>query len=61
MRIGLSDRGAGEEVHAVPLLDGSGRKAKEIIGAVNARLDSLSRITGFTIWPEPEFPKTTTL
>jgi len=26
-----------------------------------ARLDPLSRITGFTIWPETEFPKTTTL
>ncbi len=58
--IGL-DRGAGEEVHAVLLLDGSGRQAEEIIGEVNARIDPLSRITGLTIWPETEFPKTTTL
>jgi long-chain acyl-CoA synthetase len=58
--IGL-DRGAGEEVHGVLLLDGSGRKPEEIVVEVNARLDPLSRITGFTIWPETEFPKTTTL
>jgi long-chain acyl-CoA synthetase len=58
--IGL-DRGGGEEVHAVLLLDGSNRRGEEIIGEANARLDPLSRITGFTIWPEAEFPKTTTL
>ena len=58
--IGL-DRGGGEEVHAVLLLDGSGRKAEEVIAEVNGRLDPLERISGFTIWGEPEFPKTTTL
>ena len=58
--IGL-DRGAGEEVHAALLLDGSGRRAEEIISEVNARLDPLERITGFSIWPDAEFPKTTTL
>lgn len=58
--IGL-DRGGGEEVHAVMILDGSGRKPEEIIGELNGWLDPLSRITGFTLWPEAEFPKTTTL
>jgi long-chain acyl-CoA synthetase len=58
--IGL-DRGVGEEVHAVLLLDGSGIKPEEIIGVVNARLDPLARITGFSLWPDTEFPKTATM
>ncbi len=58
--IGL-DRGSGEEVHAVLIPDGSGRKTEEIIDEANAALDALHRVTGFTVWPEPDFPKTTTL
>jgi long-chain acyl-CoA synthetase len=58
--IGL-DRGGGEEVHAVLLLDGSGVKPEEVIGQANKRLDAMHQITGFTLWNEPEFPKTTTL
>jgi long-chain acyl-CoA synthetase len=58
--IGL-DKGGGEEVHAVLLLDGSGGNPEEIIGQANSRLDALHRITGYTLWKEPEFPKTTTL
>jgi len=55
------DRGSGEEVHAVLILDESGLAAEEIIAQANSRLDALSRIVGFTVWNEPEFPKTTTL
>ena len=58
--IGL-DRGSGEEVHAVILPDGSGRKPDEIISEANDRLDTLHQITGYSLWPESEFPKTTTL
>ena len=58
--IGL-DRGNGEEVHAVLLLDDSGVAPEEIIAQANGKLDTLQRITGFTLWNEPEFPKTTTL
>ncbi len=58
--IGL-DRGAGEEVHAVLILDGSGRPADEIVREANAGLDTLHQITGFSLWTEAEFPKTTTL
>lgn len=58
--IGL-DRGNGEEVHAVLLLDDSGAAPEEIISQANGKLDALQRITGFTLWHEPEFPKTTTL
>ena len=58
--IGL-DKGGGEEVHAVLILDGSGKAPDEIISQANSSLDALHRITGFTLWNEPEFPKTTTL
>lgn len=58
--IGL-ERGGGEEVHAVLLLDGSGVKPEDIIGQANKSLDGMHQITGSTIWGEPEFPKTTTL
>ena len=55
------DKGGGEEVHAVLLLDDSGIASEEIIAQANSKLDSLHRITGFSLWNEPEFPKTTTL
>jgi len=55
------ERGGGEEVHAVLLLDGSGKAPEEIIAQANGSLDALHQITGFTLWKEPEFPKTTTL
>lgn len=55
------EKGSGEEVHAVLLLDGSGRAPEEIITQANSSLDALNRITGYTLWNEPEFPKTTTL
>ena len=58
--IGL-DTGGGEEVHAVLLLDGKSRAPEEIIAQANNSLDALHRITGYTLWNEPEFPKTTTL
>ncbi len=55
------DNGNGEEVHAVLLLDGSNKAPEEIITQANSQLDALTKITGFTVWNEPEFPKTTTL
>jgi long-chain acyl-CoA synthetase len=55
------DKDGGEEVHAVLLLDGGGIAPEEIIAQANSSLDALHRITGFSLWNEPEFPKTTTL
>ena len=55
------ERGGGEEVHAVLLLDSSGKAPEEIIGQANQSLDAMHQITGYTVWKEPEFPKTTTL
>lgn len=58
--VGL-DRGEGESVHAVIIPDGSGRRPDEIMAAANMRLDPLHAITGISVWPEADFPKTTTL
>ena len=58
--VGL-DRGAGEEVHAVLIPDGSGVTGEAAVAAANEQLDDLHRITSFSVWPEAEFPKTTTL
>ena len=55
------EKSGGEEVHAVLLLDGNGSAPEEIIAQANNSLDTLHRITGYTLWNEPEFPKTTTL
>lgn len=55
------ERGGGEEVHAVLILDESGIAPEAIITQANKSLDTLHQITGYTLWPEPEFPKTTTL
>ncbi len=54
-------RSGGEEVHAVIVPDGSGRPLGEIVNEANAAIDDLHRITGYTLWPEHELPKTTTL
>ena len=58
--VGL-DQGQGEEVHAVLLLDGSGRELAAIIRELNSKLDAVQQVTSFTLWPETEFPKTSTL
>lgn len=58
--IGL-DRGSGEEVHAVIVPDGSSIAVDVIVDEVNQSLDELHRISGFSVWPDPELPKTTTL
>ncbi|BCS54802.1 AMP-binding protein [Geobacter sp. SVR] len=55
------DRGGGEEVHAVLLLDGAGQSPDEIVRQANLQLDTLHQISGATVWDEAEFPKTTTL
>jgi long-chain acyl-CoA synthetase len=55
------DKGGGEEVHAVLLPDGSGTAPEAIIAQANKSLDALHQITGFSLWKEAEFPKTTTL
>lgn len=48
-------------MHAVLIPDLSGIAPEVIISQANSQLDTLHQITGFTLWNEPEFPKTTTL
>jgi long-chain acyl-CoA synthetase len=55
------DKGSGEEVHAVLLLDGNSTPPEGIISQANKSLDPLHQITGYSLWRELEFPKTTTL
>lgn len=52
--------GEGEEVHAVLLLNDK-QTPEEIVQKANEQLDPQQQITGFSLWDEPEFPKTTTL
>ncbi len=58
--IGLTEDGKGPEVHAVLLMDHP-EQAKSIVQQANKRLASHQQIKGFTIWPEPDFPRTNTL
>lgn len=55
------DKGAGEEVHAVLLLTGDAENGEKIVATANRRLDALQQINSFSLWPEADFPKTTTL
>lgn len=58
--IGL-DKGGGEEVHAVLILNSAEESGEAVIAAANRRLDALQQINSFSLWPEADFPKTTTL
>src|SRR4029079_2111193 len=56
-----TDRGSGEEVHAVLVLDDSSDPIEHIISQANEHLDAPQRITVFSQWGERELPKTTTM
>lgn len=58
--VGLSDS-TGQEVHAVLLCAQPPEKLDTVIHAANASLAPHQRIAGFTLWPEPDFPRTHTL
>lgn len=53
-------RDGGETVHAVLLTDHPGR-AGEIVRETNRRLAAHQQIMGYTLWSEPDFPRTPTL
>ena len=56
--LGIKSSG-GEEVHAVLALSGT-VEPKELVKLANGKLEDHQRIRGFTVWPDPEFPKTST-
>ncbi|HEU5230276.1 MAG TPA: AMP-binding protein [Ktedonobacteraceae bacterium] len=58
--IGRTDNDQSQTVHAV-LLTETPDKAKAIIQQANKQLASHQQIKGFTIWHEPDFPRTHTL
>ncbi len=51
----------GEQVHAVLILDESGKAPEAIVREANLKLDSLQQIASWSVWPQGEFPKTATL
>ena len=51
----------GEEVQAVLILDNDDVDASLIIQKANEQLNSSQKILAYTIWPEMDFPKTSTL
>jgi len=48
-------------IHAVLLLDESAGDAKAIIDGANVNLADHQKVQAFTVWGEPDFPRTTTL
>ncbi|MDP8245838.1 MAG: AMP-binding protein [Candidatus Hinthialibacter antarcticus] len=57
--IGVGERE--EEIHAVLLLNENAGSAEAAVKSANAQLPPEQRIQEFSVWPEPEFPKTPTL
>ena len=55
------DKGEGEEVHAAVLLKNKNENLSEIIKSANEKLDPLTQITGSSVWPDFDFPRTATL
>jgi len=58
--IGLTENGHEPVVHAVLLME-KPEEAKAAIQQANKQLASHQQIRGFTVWPEPDFPRTHTL
>lgn len=56
--IGIPTR-QGEEIHAVLLLE-KGNPA-QIVAAANKLLDATQQIADYSVWPERDFPRTTTM
>jgi long-chain acyl-CoA synthetase len=50
----------GEAVHAVLLLD-EGTDPDEVVTSANRELLPFQRIRGYTVWEDPDFPRTSTL
>lgn len=55
------DKGKGETVHAVLILNPGNYNLGDIIRSANEKLDPQNRITSSSLWPQLDFPKTTTL
>ena len=58
--LGVQDGSQGVQVHAVLVL-GEDVEAQEVVREANRWLAVHQRIGGFTVWPEPDFPRTTTM
>lgn len=55
--IGIEEPGGGVSIHAVLLLNQDAPTPKEIVEQANAQLATYQHITGVTVWPEFDFPR----
>lgn len=58
--VGLQKDGGVVEIHAVLLLDKQGVKPEDLIRQANSKLASYQQITGYSVWPEIDFPRSAT-
>lgn len=58
--LGIDKNQQGPEVHAVLLMENP-EQAKQVVQQANKQLASHQQIRSYTIWPEPDFPRTHTL
>ena len=58
--LGVRDEGQEVQIHAVLLMK-EGQNAQEVVRGANRRLAPHQQVRGFTVWPEPDFPRTNTL
>lgn len=49
-----------DNVHAALLLE-PGVDPRDVVREANARLDESQKIRGYTVWPQPDFPRTPTM
>ncbi len=57
--VGLEKHAGIVEVHAVLLLD-DGQDPEDIVQKANDQLASYQHVTGWSVWPEPDFPRSVT-
>jgi len=58
--LGMEQKGQ-TVIHAVLLLEEGAGDAKTIIDAANANLADHQKVQAFTVWDQPDFPRTTTM
>ncbi len=58
--LGLDLPGGNVEIHAVLLLSDKAPKPEKIIEITNEQLASYQQVTGWTVWPDEDFPRSAT-
>jgi long-chain acyl-CoA synthetase len=58
--VGVEKKSGMVEIHAVLLLADQSLKAADIVHQANEHLASYQRVTGWSVWPEEDFPRSVT-